>query len=118
MQMHSMVVVLALWLSTLFPSAIERSFDRLENHDWAAAAQALDQAADDDPTLYASNNLPYLRGRIAENQADWMRARVEFSKIAAGNPLRPLAAWHAAIAAAHVQDYETVSALMAELPSD
>jgi soluble lytic murein transglycosylase-like protein len=113
-----MVIVLTLLLSTVFPSTVERAFNLLDKHDSAAAAVALDEAAADDLALFNANNLPYLRGRIAENQSDWQRARSEFSHIGSSNPLRPLAAWHQAIAAAHVQDYAAVSQLVAELPSD
>src|SRR5215471_14969159 len=118
MEMHSMVMVLTLLLSSQFPSIVERAFNRVEARDWAGATQALDQAEADDSALFGANNLPYLRGRIAENQSDWRRARTEFSRITPPNPLRPLAAWHEAIAAAHVKDYETVTRLLAELPSD
>src|SRR3954454_16624077 len=103
--MHSMVMVLILLSSGLFPSSVDRAFDRVEHRDWNGAAQALDQAATDDPALFAANNLPYLRGRIAENQFDWPRARTEFSRIPASNSLRPLAAWHQALASGHIQEY-------------
>src|SRR5215469_14908346 len=118
MEMHSMVMLLMLLLSSLFPVTVERAFERFENHDWAGAGLELDQAAKDDPALFAANNLQYLRGRIAENQLDWTHARIEFSQIMPGNPLRPLALWHEAIATAHAQDYEATARLIGELPLD
>ena len=85
--MHSMVMVLILLSSSLFPSVVDRAFDRVEHRDWHGAAQALDQAATDDPASFLANNLPYLRGRIAENLFDWTRARTEFARIPASNSL-------------------------------
>ncbi len=113
-----MAVIITLLLSALFPSTIERAFTLLENRDWAAAAAALDQASMEDPALYELNNFPYLRGRVAENLKDWSVAKTEFLKISADTALRPLAVWHAAMAAVRLQDNADAVSLVAELPKD
>src|SRR5436309_2151762 len=102
--MNWMVMVIALLLRGQSPSTIESAFTLFENRDWTGAAAALDAAALEDPALYQANNLPYLRGRIAENLRDWARARTEFAKVGMDNPLRPLAMWHVAMNAARSQD--------------
>jgi len=112
-----MVVTLGLF-SNLFPATIERAFTLARNQDWAGAAAALDQAATEDAAVYTANSFPYLRGRIAENQSDWTRARTEFMQVPSNHPLRPLAAWHAAMAAVQLQDPASAEQLMSELPTD
>ncbi len=111
-------MVVALTMSGLFPSTIERALTLARNHEWAGAAAALDQAAAEDPALFAANNFHYLRGRLAENQYDWTRARQEFQAIPPGNPLGVLAVWHTAIAAARAQDDAATGLLYAQLPAD
>src|SRR5439155_9482387 len=93
--MHFVPTLLFALYSTLFESSIDRVFLAAEGHDWPAAASALDEAFDQDARTFDANNLHYLRGRIAENQSDWIRARDEFNKVGQGNPLQPLAVWHA-----------------------
>jgi len=116
--MNCLALLLTLFVSDIFVPAVDRAFTLAANRDWTGAAQALDQAAADDPMLFVANSLPYLRGRIAENQQDWTRSRSEFAKIGQENPLHPLAVWHTAVASAHVQDYSTVELLEKELPPD
>src|SRR4051812_38665457 len=116
--MNWLFLVMSLVLSGLFPTTIERALTLAQNHDWAGAAAALDQAALDDPALFTANNFSYLRGRIAENQFDWLRALQEFQKIGPENSLRPLAAWHVAMAAARTQNYPVMEKFYAELAAD
>src|SRR6185503_3926368 len=115
-EMNWFFMVVSLVLSNLFPATIERAFTSARNQDWAGAAAALDQAATEDAAGYAANSFPYLRGRIAENQSDWTRARTEFMQVPSNHPLRPLAAWHAAMAAVQLQDPASAEQLMSELP--
>jgi soluble lytic murein transglycosylase-like protein len=114
--MNSMVIVM-LVLSGLFPQIIERAFNSVQQRDWSSAAAALDEAARDDSAAYAANSLAYLRGRVAENQSDWTRSLKEFQSIGSDNPLRPLAAWHAAAAALRLRDNVAAEALYNELPA-
>ena len=116
--MHVFLTFLPLLTFVLFESDLENAFTFLRNGEWNRAAVSLDDAALESPELFEANNLPYLRGRIAENQQDWERARLEFSKIAPDNPLRPLATWHAARAAIRLNDQEGAIALLAGLPLD
>src|SRR5215471_21653042 len=102
-----MSLVLALLLAftaTPFESTIERAFASLQDNDWPGAASALDQAYTSDPAMFEANNFHYLRGRAAENQNDWNRARQEFQKIRPDNPLHTLASWHAAKASIRLHD--------------
>jgi len=112
-----LVVTASLLFLNLFPATIERAFILIQNQDWSGAASSLDQAAIEDPQLFQANSFPYLRGRVAEHQTDWERARTEFLKIPADNALRPLAVWHAAMSAARLQDHPAVASLFRELPS-
>ena len=107
-------MVVWLLVSNLFSPTIERAFELARTRDWTGAAAALDMAAAEDPALFTANSFPYLRGRIAENQADWTRARLEFLRIGFDNPLRPLAVWHAALAAARVQDFVGAEQLLGD----
>ena len=81
-------------LSSAFETSIEQAFTATKNKDWPAAASALDQAVGQDAGAFDANNFHYLRGRVAEMQMDWARARQEFLKIGSGNPLHALATWH------------------------
>ncbi len=112
------VLLLAILASPGFEPAIERAFAAIQNNEWAGAASALDQALAEDSRVFAANNFHYLRGRIAENQREWGRAREEFQKIPAGNPLQPLAAWHAARASVRLQDDRAAEAFVSLLPRD
>ncbi len=104
--------------SLLFESSIERAFTLARNSEWVGASAALDQAFVEDPSLFASNNFHYLRGRFAENQRDWNRARQEFSKVAPDNPLFSLAMWHAALASARLGDEAASEQSYGALPLD
>jgi soluble lytic murein transglycosylase-like protein len=113
-----MVFVLTLLVyivTTPFESTIDRAFTSLQNYDWAASASALDEAYAVDAQIFDANNFHYLRGRIAERQNDWMRARTEFSKVGVGNPLRDLAVWHAARASAKLQDHAAAADFLAQV---
>jgi len=116
--MNWLFMVVSLVLSNFFPATIQRAFTLARSQDWAGAAAALDQAAAEDSAVYVANSLPYLRGRVAENQSDWTRARAEFMQVPSNHPLRPLAAWHAAMAAVQLQDYASAEQLVGELPVD
>src|SRR6266478_7084682 len=96
-------LLLALFV-TVFEPSIDRAFISIQNNDWTSAASALDEAFSQDPQTFDANNFHYLRGRIAENQNDWVRARDEFGQLGPENPLRPLAAWHALRASAKLAD--------------
>src|SRR5687767_3447423 len=89
-----------LWIT--FEATIDRAFTLIRNSEWSGAAAALDQAYAEDPVLFSANNFHYLRGRVAEHERDWNRARQEFTKVGSGNPLHELATWHAARASANL----------------
>ncbi|MBI4471706.1 MAG: tetratricopeptide repeat protein, partial [Acidobacteria bacterium] len=113
------VLTLAPLLFSLFPvSSIERAFTLLRNSEWAGAAAALDEAHAENPAFFGANNFHYLRGRVAENQRDWARARQEFLKIEPGNPLYELATWHAARASANLRDGASAKLSIEKLPRD
>ena len=82
------------------------------------SAAALDEAYAKDPITFAANNYHYLRGRIAESENNWLRARDEFQKIGSGNPLLPLATFHAARASIKLHDDAAAEQLLALLPSN
>ena len=91
-----MLVALVLLLTiaqTPFQSSLDQAFGMVQNRDWKAAMTALDRAWTEDSAAFEANNLHYLRGRIAEEQKDWLRATEEFGQVGSRNPLRPLAAW-------------------------
>jgi soluble lytic murein transglycosylase len=111
-----LVLLLSLFSSTVFTPTVERAFSLFKTGDWAAAASALDEAYSDDPELFAANNLHYLRGRIAESQNDWARARTEFEKVTAENPLYALAMWHAARSAVRLSDDPAADSFLSRLP--
>jgi soluble lytic murein transglycosylase len=116
--MHPLVILLPLLTANTFATSIEQAFAFTQMHEWNAAASVLDQAYAEDPSPFGANNLHYLRGRIAENQDDWGRARAEFETIVVGNPLRPLAAWHLARAAIELRDPDLAALFLNELPPD
>jgi soluble lytic murein transglycosylase-like protein/TolA-binding protein len=113
----SFALALLLALSTTaFESTIDRAFAGIQNGDWSTAATALDQAASEEPAIYSANNFHYLRGRIAENQGDFRRARDEFKLIPGNNPLYAAASWHAARASAKLHDDTAALEFLALLP--
>jgi soluble lytic murein transglycosylase-like protein/TolA-binding protein len=116
-----MSFVLALffvWATTPFESTIDHAFTGIENNDWGSAAAALDQAYSEDPAIFDANNFHYLRGRVAENQLDWMRARQEFQKITRENPLFTQASWHAALVSAKLNDQAATMESLELLPNN
>lgn len=115
--MYALLMLLVPVLGTFVPN-LDRALSLTQAREWKEAAAALDQAYADDPSLFEINNLHYLRGRVAEAQGEWLRASDEFSRIGAGNPLRPLAAWHGALAAVRAGAIERAAQLVDELPSD
>ncbi len=114
--MFSLLVLAYVLNSTVFESTIDRAFTAFQNNDWAAAAAALDQASLADPAVFRANNFHYLRGRVAENQGDWIRARNEFIKIENGNPLYGLASWRAARASVRLRDDQAAEGFFDLLP--
>jgi soluble lytic murein transglycosylase-like protein/TolA-binding protein len=104
--------------STLFESAIDRTFIAAQNNDWMTAASSLDEAFRQDPQTFDANNFHYLRGRVAESQNDWLRARDEFSEIGPENPLRALASWHALLASIRLHEVGSADQLLSALPKD
>jgi tetratricopeptide (TPR) repeat protein len=113
----SIALTLLLVLATTpFESTIDRAFTQIQNNDWAGAASALDQAASEQPDLFAANNFHYLRGRVAENQGDWRRAREEFAQAVQNNPLATVALWHSARASSKLHDDAATLELIAQLP--
>jgi soluble lytic murein transglycosylase-like protein/TolA-binding protein len=113
----SIALTLLLVLATTpFESAIDRAFTQIQSNDWAGAASALDQAASEQPDLFTANNFHYLRGRVAENQGEWRRAREEFAKAVQNNPLSTIALWHSVRASAKLHDDAATLELLAQLP--
>src|SRR4051812_8279118 len=114
----SFVLTLLLVLAgSAFESTIEKAFTNIQNNEWLNAGSALDDAYTSDPAAFDANNFHYLRGRIAETQKDWQRARDEFKKVGGDNPLRPLASWHAARASIQLHDDAAAESFLASLPS-
>jgi soluble lytic murein transglycosylase len=115
--MSLVVSLLVALIVSPFQTTIDRAFADIQKADWTSAAAALDEAFAEDPSTFEANNLHYLRGRVAENRNDWTRAREEFTKIGMGNPLRPLALWHAARASLKLHDDAGAEGFLASLPS-
>jgi soluble lytic murein transglycosylase len=113
-----LVLTIFLFASILFEPSLEQAFQFIESGDWAGAASALDQAVMENPDVFAANNLHYLRGHLAANQEDWIRAQAEFAKISQENPLYTLALWHRARAAVRLGDDEGADLLLNQLPRD
>ncbi len=114
--MSFVLTLLFLWATTPFESTIDRAFIGIQNNQWTTAAAALEEANAEQPALYAANNFNYLRGRVAEAQNDWSRAREEFKQIHSNNPLYRLALWHAARASAKLRDDAATAEFLALLP--
>jgi len=116
-----MVLLLILWQvvsGSTFGANLDEARNRVQSSDWVGAANSLDAAYSADATVFAANNLQYLRGRAAENLMDWGRAADEFQRIPPGAGLRPLAAWHAARAVIHLGNIPQAQSLISELPAD
>ena len=118
MRMYLVSTLLVALFSTVFESSIDRAFTAAKMNDWPGAASALDEAFTQDPQTFDANNLHYLRGRIAENQNEWLRAREEFNKIPADNPLHSLAVWHALRASVQIHDEASAAQLLGALPRE
>src|SRR5213593_4714561 len=118
MKMYLVSTLLVTLLSTAFESSIDRAFTAANMNDWQDAASALDEAFTQDPQTFDANNLHYLRGRIAENQTEWLRAREEFNKIGADNPLHSLAVWHALRASVQLHDEASAAQFLGALPRE
>jgi soluble lytic murein transglycosylase len=119
-------MTIATLILTLLPfsPALERAFAHLDlaTPDYAAAAAALDMADRADPEYALRNNIPYLRGQIAEIDEEWGRAGLEFSRIPSTSVLYPLALWHrarVAIAEGRLDDAnQLVSRFGSGVPAD
>jgi soluble lytic murein transglycosylase-like protein len=101
-----------------FQAKIDRAFTEIQNSDWPKAAAALDEAYAEEPVTFAANNFHYLRGRVAERQSDWQRAREEFKRVEENNPLYSIALWHAARASAQLHDDAATVEFLALLPKN
>src|SRR3989441_12093790 len=116
--MYFVSTLLLALFSTIFESSIDRALIATQNNDWTSAASALDDAFGQDPQTFDANNFHYLRGRIAENQNEWLRAREEFNKIPADNPLYSLAVWHGLRASVQIHDEASAAQLLGALPRE
>jgi len=116
--MLAALVLLLTIAETPFQSSVDQALGLTQNRDWNGAMALLDRAWTADPVAFDTNNLHYLRGRIAEEQKDWARATDEFAQIGPKNPLRPLAVWHAANAAMRLGAVDRAIIFVDELPAD
>src|SRR5215510_2144417 len=114
----SFALTLILLFATPFESSVDRAVTCIQNNDLTAAAAALDEAYADQPAVFAANNLHYLRGRVAESQGDWRRAREAFSQITKDNPLYAIATWRAARASAKLNDERSADDFLSLLPQN
>jgi len=115
----SLVLTLLVMLATPpFQSKVDQAFSDIQTSNWTSAAAALDEAYAEQPETFAANNLHYLRGRIAEIQGDWLRARQEFKQAGPNNPLYAPALWHAARASAKLRDEAAMLESLALLPTN
>ncbi|HZI50574.1 MAG TPA: hypothetical protein VFE29_02030, partial [Terriglobia bacterium] len=116
--MLAALVLVLMLAETPFGSSLDRALNSAQSRNWQDAMAALDQAWSDNPAIFEANNLYYLRGRIAAEQQDWVRALDDFARVDVKNPLRPLAAWHGAEAAINLGDAVIAGAFVDELPAD
>src|SRR5215475_9408425 len=117
MLMSFVLTLLLVFTGSAFESTIDKAFTSIQNNDWPNAGSALDEAYSSDAATFDANNFHYLRGRIAESQNDWQRAREEFSKVGTDNPLRALASWHAARASIRLHDDASAEIFFSSLPT-
>jgi soluble lytic murein transglycosylase-like protein len=115
--MSFVLTLLLVFAGSAFESTIDKAFTSIQNNDWLNAGSALDEAYISDAATFDANNFHYLRGRIAESQSDWQRARDEFKKIGTDNPLRALASWHAARASIRLHDDVSAEMFLSSLPA-
>ena len=106
-----------LLIATLFSPTVELAFDSLESGDYAQAAALLDESAVIEPAYFERNNMPFLRGRVAELLEDWARAEQEFARIESGSVLHPLSLWHRARVALEDGRDDDAIAFLDRLPS-
>jgi soluble lytic murein transglycosylase len=104
--------------SSLFTTTIESALASFESKDFATAAALLDESAAVEPGLFRINNLHYVRGRVAEHQQDWERARQEFRQIAESSLLFGLSLWHRILGAVRTGDMDDAGMLLDRLPSN
>jgi soluble lytic murein transglycosylase-like protein/Flp pilus assembly protein TadD len=107
-----------LLITTLFSPTVERAFDSLERGDYQLAAMLLDESAAIEPEYFERNNMPFLRGRVAELQEDWARAEQEFSRIESRSVLHPLSLWHRARVALEEGRNDDAIGFLDRLPSN
>jgi soluble lytic murein transglycosylase len=117
MLMSFVLTLLLVFVGSAFESTIDKAFTNIQNNDWLNAGSALDEAYSSDAATFDANNFHYLRGRIAESQSDWQRAREEFKRIGTDNPLRALASWHAARASIRLHDDASAEMFLSSLPA-
>jgi soluble lytic murein transglycosylase len=117
MVMSFVLTLLLVFAGSAFESSIDKAFTSIQNNDWQRAGSALDEAYSSDAATFDANNFHYLRGRVAESQNDWQRAREEFSKVGTDNPLRALASWHAARASIRLHDDASAEVFLSSLPT-
>ncbi len=115
--MNGIIVLPLLIVSGLLTPTIESAFARYEARDYAGAAELLDESAEMEPEQFRLNNLHYLRGRIAEEQGDWERARLEFEKTPTSSVLFRLSLWHRVRAAVRSRNLDAAAALLRRLPA-
>ena len=116
--MNGIILLPLLIVSSLLTPTIESALSRYEARDYSGAAALLDESAKLEPEQYRLNNLHYLRGRIAEEQGDWERARLEFEKTPTSSVLFRLSLWHRVRASVRSGDLEAAAALLRRLPAD
>jgi len=114
--MSFVLTLLFLWATTPFETSIDRVYAAIQNNDWHGAAATLDEAIAQDSAMFEANNFHYLRGRAAESEGQWERARQEFKQIRVNIPLYALALWHAARASAKLNDGAGASEFLSQLP--
>jgi soluble lytic murein transglycosylase-like protein len=104
--------------TSLFTTTIESALTHFEKEDFATAAALLDDAVALNANLFRINNLHYVRGRIAENELDWERARVEFSQVPNSSVLFRLSLWHRILSATRSGDMDEAGTLLGQLPAN
>ena len=116
--MNGIILLPLLIVSSLLSPTIESALARYEARDYSGAAAFLDESAELEPEQFRLNNLHYLRGRIAEEQGDWERARLEFEKTPTSSVLFRLSLWHRVRASVRSGDLEAATSLLRRLPAD
>ena len=94
--MTGLVLTAAFLAASPLLTNVDEALVEFDHGNYIRAASLLDEFARVEPEQYRSNNLHYLRGRIAEEQRDWRRAEREFNLVGGGSVLYDLAVWHLA----------------------